>query len=112
MTAADCSGDAATVAGCECLVGCPGDGISQGCSFEFPLGGVDWDRYRNSDQKAEDRRWTDLRCLTKGESAGSAALSLRWGIPPRKMDRRELQRTLIDHGVEIGRRFRTIPSLA
>ncbi len=58
----DCSGDAdaAFFAGCECMSGRPGDGLSQACSLEFRLGGVDWDAYMNSPLKQEDPRWTDL----------------------------------------------------
>lgn len=58
----DCSGDAdaACFAGCECMQGRPGDGISQACSLEFRLGGVDWDTYLNSDLKREDRAWIKL----------------------------------------------------
>lgn len=44
----DCSGDsdAACYAGAELLCGRPGDGMSQACSLEFILGGVDWDTMR------------------------------------------------------------------
>ena len=55
----DCSGDgdAAYHAGCEMMVGRPSDGISQACSLEFRLGGIDWDAYQNSELKAEDPKW-------------------------------------------------------
>ncbi len=58
----DCSGDAdaAYFAGCECMIGRPGDGISQACSLEFRLGGVDWDAYVNSDLKRNDAKWIEL----------------------------------------------------
>ncbi|HRU05926.1 MAG TPA: FAD-dependent oxidoreductase [Candidatus Brocadiia bacterium] len=56
----DCSGDgdAAAMAGCDFAAGRPGDGYSQACSLEFRLGGVDWDKYVNSELKASDPRWT------------------------------------------------------
>jgi hypothetical protein len=55
----DCSGDAdvAYFAGCECMVGRPGDGMNQACSLEFRLGGVDWDKYNASELKARDPKW-------------------------------------------------------
>ncbi len=58
----DCSGDAdaAYFAGCECMQGRPGDGISQACSLEFRLGGVDWDAYVNSDFKKNDGKWINV----------------------------------------------------
>jgi hypothetical protein len=58
----DCSGDgdAAFFAGCECASGRPGDGLNQACSLEFRLGGVEWDKYLNSDLKKNDSRWLDL----------------------------------------------------
>ncbi|MDD6174181.1 MAG: FAD-dependent oxidoreductase [Firmicutes bacterium] len=57
----DCSGDsdAAYYAGAELLCGRPGDGMSQACSLEFILGGVDWDAYAASDLKKNDPRWVD-----------------------------------------------------
>ncbi len=58
----DCSGDAdyACFAGCDYHVGRPGDGISQGCSLEFRLGGVAWDGYVESDVKRQDPKWIEL----------------------------------------------------
>ncbi len=58
----DCSGDAdaAFFAGCEYNAGRPGDGISQGCSLEFRLGGVSWDAYIESDLKRDDPKWIEL----------------------------------------------------
>ena len=55
----DCSGDsdAAYYAGAEMLCGRPGDGMSQACSLEFTLGGVNWDEYVSSDLKKNDPRW-------------------------------------------------------
>jgi hypothetical protein len=58
----DASGDAdaAFFAGCQVMVGRPGDGMNHACSLEFRLGGVDWDAYVNSDLKAKDPRWEGL----------------------------------------------------
>ena len=58
----DCSGDAdaAAMAGAEFAVGRESDGISQACSLEFRLGGVDWDRYNASALKADDPKWLTL----------------------------------------------------
>jgi ribulose 1,5-bisphosphate synthetase/thiazole synthase len=52
----DCSGDAdaAFLAGCECMRGRAEDGKHQACSLDFRLGGVDWDKYLNSDLKKND----------------------------------------------------------
>ena len=55
----DASGDSdlAFYAGAETESGRPGDGMSQACSLEFTLGGVNWEAYRNSDLKKNDPRW-------------------------------------------------------
>ena len=52
----DCSGDAdaAFLAGCECMRGRAEDGKHQACSLDFRLGGVDLDKYLNSDLKKND----------------------------------------------------------
>ncbi len=49
----DASGDsdAAYYAGAELMQGRPSDGMSQACSLEFVMGGVDWDKYLDSDIK-------------------------------------------------------------
>ena len=67
----DASGDsdAAYFAGAETVCGRPGDGMSQACSLEFILSGVDWDRYVTSPQKADDPRW--LKAIRKGLEDGS-----------------------------------------
>ncbi len=67
----DASGDsdAAYFAGAKTVCGRPGDGMSQACSLEFILSGVDWDRYVNSPQKADDPRW--LKAIRKGLEDGS-----------------------------------------
>lgn len=58
----DCSGDAdaAYHAGCEVMIGRPGDQINQACSLEFRLGGVSWDAYQNSELKRDDSKWIKL----------------------------------------------------
>ncbi|AHF93136.1 FAD dependent oxidoreductase [Opitutaceae bacterium TAV5] len=58
----DCTGDAdiAFFAGCECMAGRPSDGKHQACSLEFRLGGVDWDRYQESELKRTDPSWINL----------------------------------------------------
>ena len=41
----------------------------------------------------------------------AAALSLSANVPPRKLDVDTLQRTLDDHGCNIGQSFRDVPAL-
>ncbi len=55
----DASGDsdAAFYAGAQCVSGRPADGMSQACSLEFTLGGVNWDKYLESDIKKNDGKW-------------------------------------------------------
>ena len=67
----DASGDsdAAYYAGAKTVCGRPGDGMSQGCSLEFILSGVDWDKYVTSPQKADDPKW--LKIIRKGLENGS-----------------------------------------
>ncbi len=78
----DCSGDAdaAAFAGCEFAVGRPADGLTQACSLEFRLGGVDWDAYQNSDLKAEDPKWIELirRALRSGDLPEEVDNHLNW----------------------------------
>jgi hypothetical protein len=78
----DCSGDAdaAFYAGAEFAAGRQGDGISQGCSLEFRLGGVDWDAYMASDLKKNDPKWLELiaECLKTGELAEEIDNHLNW----------------------------------
>ena len=58
----DCTGDAdlAYFAGCECMSGRQEDGKHQACSIDFRLGGVDYDKYLNSELKANDPSWIKL----------------------------------------------------
>lgn len=78
----DCSGDgdAACFAGCAFNAGRPEDGISQGCSLEFRLGGVDWDAYINSDLKRDDPKWIDLikQALSDGDLPYEIDNHLNW----------------------------------
>jgi len=53
-----------------------------------------------------------LACLNMGEAAGpAAAISLKEQVTPRKVDRVQLQRTLIGNGANIGQNMRAIPGL-
>jgi hypothetical protein len=53
-----------------------------------------------------------LLCLNMGQAAGTAmALSLRQGIAPRKVDRKELQAEPIRSGMQPGQGMRSIPGL-
>jgi hypothetical protein len=58
----DCSGDAdaAYYAGCDYNVGRPSDGLTQACSTEFRLGGVDLDKFDNSGFNKTDPRWVNV----------------------------------------------------
>ena len=78
----DCSGDSdlAYYAGCETFTGRPSDGMSQACSMEFTLAGVDWDRYVNSDLKRDDPRWIAViqAGLASGELPYEVDNHLNW----------------------------------
>jgi len=51
-------------------------------------------------------------CLNMGQAAGTAAgLSLKHNIPPRQVERIELQKMLIAHGCNIGQNDRVIPGV-
>lgn len=58
----DATGDSdlAYYAGAEVESGRPEDGMSQACSLEFTMGGVNWEKYQNSDLKKNDPRWTAM----------------------------------------------------
>ncbi len=69
-------------------------------------------RNLSSDVYAQSGARLIMACFTMGESAGTATcLSLKNGIPPRKVDRVELQRELIANHVNIGQGFRSIPGV-
>lgn len=78
----DATGDSdlAYYAGAETESGRPEDGMSQSCSLEFILGGVDWEKYQNSDLKKNDSRWTELikEGLATGLLAYEADNHLNW----------------------------------
>ena len=53
-----------------------------------------------------------MACLTMGVAAGvAAAISIKHNIPPRKIDRLELQSELIASKVNIGQGYREIPGI-
>lgn len=58
----DASGDSDLVyfAGGEVETGREKDHMSMGCSLEFVLGGVDYDKYKTSDQFKKDPKWIKL----------------------------------------------------
>lgn len=64
----DCTGDADTAfhAGARVMVGRPEDGYTQGCSMDFRLGGVDWERYH--EWRAQDPKW--LEAIRAGLAGG------------------------------------------
>ncbi len=78
----DCSGDgdASAFAGAEFAVGRESDGYTQACSLEFRLGGVDWDRYHDSELKATDPKWLGLieRALAEGDLPYAIDDHLNW----------------------------------
>jgi len=55
----DATGDSdlAYYAGAETESGRPEDGMSQACSLEFCLGGVNWEEYQTSELKKTDPKW-------------------------------------------------------
>lgn len=58
----DCTGDSDLVyfAGGETMTGRPEDGMSMACSLEFVLGGVDFDRYQESELRLNDPKWIKM----------------------------------------------------
>lgn len=58
----DATGDSdlAYYAGAETVSGRESDGMSQACSLEFTLGGVNWEEYLESDIKKKDPRWVGI----------------------------------------------------
>ena len=58
----DATGDSdlAYYAGAETESGRPEDGMSQACSLEFILGGVDWQAYQTSELKKNDPKWVKM----------------------------------------------------
>ena len=78
----DATGDSdlAFYAGAECESGREGDGMSQACSLEFCLGGVDWDKYLESDLKKTDGRWVKIirESLADGSLTYESDNHLNW----------------------------------
>ena len=78
----DASGDsdAAFYAGAETICGRPGDHMSQACSLEFILAGVDWDKYLASDVKKNDAKWiaTIREALKNGDLPYEVDNHLNW----------------------------------
>jgi hypothetical protein len=78
----DCTGDAdiAFFAGCECMSGRKSDGKNQACSLEFRLGGVDWDKYQDSELKASDPSWIKLieKAVAEGDMPYPIDNHLNW----------------------------------
>ena len=58
----DASGDSDLVyfAGGETMTGRPEDGLSMACSLEFVLGGVEWEKYFESDLRKKDPKWIKM----------------------------------------------------
>jgi hypothetical protein len=70
-------------------------------------------RCLSSDFAAQSATRLIMCCNAMGEAAGTAvALSLQHGISPRKVDRVELQRSLVRNGGNIGQELRKIPGLS
>ena len=78
----DATGDSdlAFYAGAECESGREVDGMSQACSLEFCLGGVDWDKYLASDLKKTDGRWVKIirESLADGSLTYESDNHLNW----------------------------------
>jgi hypothetical protein len=78
----DCSGDsdAAYYAGAELFQGREGDHMSQACSLEFIMAGVDWDKYLESDVKKNDPKWLELikKALKTGDLPYEVDNHLNW----------------------------------
>ncbi|MDF2924180.1 MAG: dependent oxidoreductase [Paenibacillaceae bacterium] len=78
----DCTGDSDVgfYAGAELIQGRAEDGMSQGCSLEFILGGVDWDKYLDSQVKKEDPKWIKVirQALSNGGLPYEVDNHLNW----------------------------------
>ena len=78
----DCSGDSdvAYHAGAQLMQGRASDGMSMACSLEFVLGGVNWDKYLESDIKHNDPKWLEVikRGLASGELPYEVDNHLNW----------------------------------
>ncbi len=69
-------------------------------------------RNLSSDVYAQSGARLILCCVTMGEAAGTAAcMSLKKNVTPRELNHTELQKELVNNGVNIGQGFRTIKGL-
>ncbi len=78
----DCSGDSdiSYYAGAETFQGRCADGMSQACSLEFRLGGVNWEKFASCDIKMNDPKWVKLIAedLKNGELSQEVDNHLNW----------------------------------
>lgn len=78
----DATGDSDLVffAGGETECGRKEDGMSMGCSLDFVLGGVDFEKYKNSDVRNNDPKWIELikKALETGELPYEIDNHLNW----------------------------------
>ncbi|MGN1048601.1 MAG: FAD-dependent oxidoreductase [Eubacteriales bacterium] len=78
----DCTGDSDLVyfGGGETMTGRPEDGMSMACSLEFVLGGVDFDRYQESELRLKDPKWIDMiaKALKDGKLPYEIDNHLNW----------------------------------
>ena len=78
----DASGDSDLVffAGGETMTGRPEDGMSMGCSLDFVIGGVDYDKYIESDVRNTDSKWVKIiaEALKNGDLPYEIDNHLNW----------------------------------
>ncbi|MBQ5658126.1 MAG: hypothetical protein IIV02_01195, partial [Peptococcaceae bacterium] len=78
----DASGDSDLVffGGGETMTGREEDGMSQACSIEFILGGVDYDKYQESDLRKSDPQWVKMieKALADGDLPYPIDNHLNW----------------------------------
>lgn len=78
----DASGDSDLVyfAGGETVTGRPEDSMSMGCSMEFVLGGVDFDKYQASELNLTDPQWKKFlpKALAEGKLPYEIDNHLNW----------------------------------
>ena len=72
--------DVAFLAGAETMTGRPEDGISMACSLDFVMGGVDFDKYAESDFRLNDPKWVKLikKALEDGKLPYEIDNHLNW----------------------------------
>ncbi len=78
----DCTGDSDLVyfAGGEIMTGRLEDGMSMACSLEFVLGGVNFDRYQQSELRLKDPKWINMiaQALKEGKLPYEIDNHLNW----------------------------------